>query len=166
MCTQSWGVLGQERLWSKEHSLMSREALELLDEFGTSLITSKSIQEVVPRRSGEGNRRGSTNGASLESCGFCGHGWGETMTSIESNILLRLGQLWGTPVVQSYLAEGCWLHCMWCTFVNSLVPDLWSDGAEVIWSMQDLAWRLIYEWMKKYEVIKTFNKVEEYLRQY
>ena len=53
---------------------MSGEALELVNKFRTSLITSKSIQRVVPRRGGRSNRRSSTDGASLGSCSSCGHG--------------------------------------------------------------------------------------------
>ena len=41
--------------------------------------------------------------------------------------------------VQSYLTEGHWLYHMWCTLVDSLVPDLCCGGAEVVWRMQDLA---------------------------
>ena len=118
---------------------MSGEALELVNEFRTLPITSKGIQGVVSRGSGGGNRRSSTYGASLRSCGSCGHGCGETMTSIESNILLRPGQLRGTPGIWSYLAEECWLHHMWCALVDSLVPDLHSGRVEVVQRMQDLA---------------------------
>ena len=69
--------------------MTSGGALELIDEFRTSLITSKGIQGVVPRGSGGGNRRSSAYGVNLRFCGSCGHGHGETMTSIESNILKR-----------------------------------------------------------------------------
>ena len=54
--------------------MTSGEALELVDEFGTSPITSKSIQRVVPRRGRRSNRRSSADGASLGSCGSCSHG--------------------------------------------------------------------------------------------
>ena len=54
--------------------MTSGEALKLVDEFRALLITSTSIQGVVPRRSGGSNRRSSADGASLESCSSCGHG--------------------------------------------------------------------------------------------
>ena len=44
---------------------------------------------------------------------------------------------------------------MWCALVNSLVPDLGSGGMEVVQRMQDLAQRLICEWMND-EVVKMF----------
>ena len=53
--------------------------------------------------------------------------------------------------------EGHWLHRMWCTLVNSLVPDLRNRGMEVVRRMQDLAQRLICEWMDN-EVVKTFKQ--------
>ena len=58
--------------------------------------------------------------------------------------------------VRSYLTEGHWLHCMWCTLVDSLVSNLRSGGVKVVWRMQDLAQRLICEWMDD-EVIKMFR---------
>ena len=54
------------------------------------------------------------------------------MTSIKSNILLRLGQLRGTPGSRVTLMEGHWLHHMWCALVDGLVLDLHSGGAEVV----------------------------------
>ena len=58
--------------------------------------------------------------------------------------------------VRSYLTEGRWLHRMWCTLVDSQVPDLRSGGTEVVRRMQDLARRLICEWTED-EVVKTFR---------
>ena len=54
--------------------MTSGEALELVEKFRASPITSKSIQGVVPRRSGGSNRRSNTDGASLGSCSSYGHG--------------------------------------------------------------------------------------------
>ena len=54
--------------------------------------------------------------------------------------------------------EGHWLHCMWYTLVNSLVRIyVHSEGTEVVWRMQDLAQRLICEWIDD-EVIKMFKQ--------
>ena len=58
--------------------------------------------------------------------------------------------------VRSYLTEEHWLHRMWCALVNSLVPDLRSRGAEIVWRMQDLAQRLISMWMED-KVVKMFR---------
>ena len=73
-----------------------------------------------------------------------------------SYILLRPGQLRGTPVSGVTLTEGRWLHHMWCALVDSQVPDLSIRGAEVVRRMQDLARRLICEWTED-EVVKTFR---------
>ena len=69
---------------------------------------------------------------------------------------VKIGSTPRNSGVWSYLTEGHWLHRMWCTLVDSLVLNLCSGGAEVVWRMQDLARRLICEWMED-EVIRTFR---------
>ena len=61
------------------------------------------------------------------------------MTSVESNNTVKTRSTLRNSRVQSYLTEGHWLHHMWCALVDSLVLDLCSEGAEVVWRMQDLA---------------------------
>jgi hypothetical protein len=69
---------------------MSGETLELVDEFWTSLITSKDREWVISRRWwGVG-----ANGTRLRSGGSCSHGI-ETITCVSFNILLRPGLLRG-----------------------------------------------------------------------